>query len=398
MSQFSDQESGTVFEQVRQSYSKRIVLMTVGMIITGCASTTLFKYQTKRQGLQSNSISLQTFFVIISQFCNLIFFFVKITLSEWRLAKHFKKYRNLTYSNGKLYEFPSRIIAPSSLFSCAASLLQLYALTSLSSGFFQMLFGFGIVFTPLLSAVFLKRSLYSHTLVGILISVFGFLIAVLSAVFLGQAGIDSDGSWYAMLIMLLGVFFSSCQRVYQEHINRKVEISPFRYSGLEGLYGTLILLTFHIVMFVINSIEHTNYFDIAQELVQWYYTDSLVWSSLLLIACLSLYDLLGIALVSRTSATYRVTNELIRVIFLWAIDIVLYKEYKSGVKYWVNIGLVVFAYMCLVFGTLVVNEVIELTFWGLNRYYGLYRRGEEVSIDEIPDNNRRINDQPLPVN
>jgi drug/metabolite transporter (DMT)-like permease len=385
MSQLSDTDIQNAFNRARTSYSKKIIGMTIGMVVTGCASTTLFKYQTRRQGLPANSISLQTFFVFISQFLNLILFFIKITLNPERLSKHFLKYRNRSYSNGRQYEFPSTKIIPSSLFSCVASLLQLYALTSLSSGFFQMLFGFGIIFTPLLSAFFLHRSLYPHIKAGILICALGFVIVVLSSYLLGIAGFENDGGWTAIFVMLLGVFFSSCQRVHQEHLHNQVEISPFRYSGLEGFYGTLILFAFHIFMAGYNYVRGTSYFDIATELLQWYQNDDLVWSSIILILCLSIYDLLGIVLVAHTGATYRVTNEVIRVIFLWVIDLVLYKPYEMSPKYWVNFCFILLAYVFLLFGTFVINEVIELTVCGLNKYFGLYRKSIDVNSESIND-------------
>lgn len=393
MSQLSDTDIQNAFNIARTSYSKKIIGMTVGMVITGCASTTLFKYQTRRQGLPPDSISLQTFFLFISQFLNLILFFIKITLNPERLSKHFLKYRNRSYSNGRQYEFASSKIIPSSFFSCVASLLQLYALTSLSSGFFQMLFGFGIIFTPLLSAAFLRRSLYPHIKAGILICALGFGVVVASSYALGIAGIESDGGWTAIFVMLLGVFFSSCQRVHQEHIHNQVEISPFRYSGLEGFYGTLILFVFHLAMAGFNFIRGTSYFDIASELLQWFYNDELVWSSIALIICLSIYDLLGIALVSHTGATYRVTNEVIRVIFLWVIDLLLYKPYEMSPKYWVNVGFIVLAYVFLLFGTLVINEVIELTVCGLNKYFGLYRKSIDANSESINDSG--LHGQPL---
>lgn len=259
-----------------------------------------------------------------------------------------------------------------------------------------MFFGFGVIFTPLLSALFLKRTLYPHIRFGIGVCVVAFVIVMLSSFFLGIAGIETDGGWVAILLMILGVFLSSCQRVHQEHVHRQVEISPFRYSGLEGFYGTLSLFVFHVFMAGFNAVRHTDYFDIAAELLQWFTNDELVWSSLLLVLCLSIYDLLGIALVSRIGATYRVTNEVIRVIFLWGIDLLIYQTYENTPRYWVNVGFIVLAYVLLVFGTLVINEVIEVTVWGLNKYYGLYRKSVDVQGDDA-DDFLTIQDTPNPA-
>lgn len=374
-----------IIEKAKQGYSKTVIMLTVGLIISGVATVSLFKYQTQRQGLPKSSISLQTFFVFVSQFLNLIIFFVKITWNDWRLAKHFRKYRNRSFANGRKYEFATRIILPASLFSCLASLFQLYALYSLSSGFFQMLYGFGIVFAPLLSNVFLRRTLFPHIIAGIAICVGAFLIVFMSSYFLGYAEFAGDGDWKVILVMLLGVFFSSCQRVYQEYVNTRVEVSPFRFSGLEGFYGSVILCGFHLVMFVTNYARDTDYFDIGREMVFWYKNDGLVISSFFLLVFLSLYDLLGISLVSKTGATYRVTNDVVRVIFLWIIDIVLYENQEKGWKYWLNFAIIMFAYGILLFGSLVINEVIELKIWGLDKYFGLYRKSEELRGENNSD-------------
>lgn len=372
-------------DKANQGYSKRIIFLTIGLILTGAASTIIFKYQTKIQGLPKTAISLQTFFVIFSQFINLIIFFIKITLTDWRLTKHFRKYRNRSLSNGRKYQFKSTIIIWSSVFSCIASLFQLYALYSLTCGFYQMFMGMGIIFAPILSSYCLRRRLYPHVIAGIGICTFAFLVIILSAYFLGFSGLNGDTDWKVLLFMLLGVFLSSCQRVYQEYVNSIVEISPFRFSGLEGLYSAVILFVFHLIMLAFNYLNNTQYFDIASEMMYFYTHDEIVISSILLMICICTYDLIGISLVSKTGATYRVTNDVIRIIFVWGFEIVLYDLNVFSVKYWINFSIIIFAYAILVYGNLVINEIVVIKFFGLDKYYGLYRKTEEIRGENNSD-------------
>ena len=105
MSYISDDTQENLIDREERRLSRKVLFMTFSLVVTGAASVAIFKYQTKRQDLPKMSISLQTFFVLISLYINFLIFFIKITIRPTRLSEHFRKYRNLSMANGKDYIF-----------------------------------------------------------------------------------------------------------------------------------------------------------------------------------------------------------------------------------------------------------------------------------------------------
>ena len=96
-----------------------------------------------------------------------------------------------------------------------------------------MLLGTGIIFTPILSRIFLKKKMYKHTIVGIIISSISLLLIIFSSVFFDYSRAGSQlFELEAILLMILGVFVMSCCWVYEEWLFTKIETSIFWFSGL----------------------------------------------------------------------------------------------------------------------------------------------------------------------
>lgn len=81
---------------------------------------------------------------------------------------------------GKKFHFSSLRIGFASLINLCALMLYLYSFHILSPCIFQMLLGSAIIFTPLLSKIFLKKPFYRHTLAGIFISIVALILIFVS--------------------------------------------------------------------------------------------------------------------------------------------------------------------------------------------------------------------------
>ena len=76
----------------------------------------------------------------------------------------------------------------------------------------------------------------------------------------------------------------------------------------------------------------------------------------------------------KVSSTFRVVIEIIKVIFVWIFEICYYdiKElrYDQAMSYfWVTL-LKLFGYLFILFGNVLINEILRIGVFGLDRYYG----------------------------
>lgn len=383
MSDLSHERYGQEFQFATTKFTPKVIISTIGLLICGALNTILFKMQTKNFGLARSSISIQTFITFIGQYLNLIIFYGRIGIFAGKRRTHFRKYKNRALMSGRLYEFKTYRIGIASLLNCGASLTQLYALVVLSPSFFQMLLGCGIVFTPLISYFALKKKIYRHTLIGIIISSVSLILISFSSLILTDD--DKQGgsnNLFSVSLMIVGVFLSSAQRVYEEWLLDKIETSAFRFVGLEGLYGVPILFVVHIIFYLYDKIQGQNLFNIGLEFAQLASSSPLVTTSIILILSTTFYDLFGIVITRKVSATYRVVNDVARVVLVWLAEIVLYDIHNDNLNkatYFFVTLLRLFSYALLILGNVLINEITEITFCGLDKYFGRY---QAAKIDE----------------
>ena len=378
-----------IFDFSPSRFSTKVLASTVALILCGTLNTMLFKAQTKDMGLDRRFISVQTFIVFIGQYLNLIIFYTRIIIFPVRRRTHFRKYKNRALMSGRLYEFSTWRVGYASALNCLASLCQMYALVALTPSFYQMLLGSSIIFTPLISYFVLKKRVYKHTMIGIGLSVVSLVLNCVAAWAIGElSGCGGVNGGVAICLMVLGTLLSSAQRVYEEWLLDKVETSAFRFVGLEGFYGVIILSCIHGVALVSNSFTKSDLFNIGLEFVHLASNKWLLISSLILIVSTTFYDLCGIVITRKVSATYRVVNDVARVVLVWLIQIVVYdihdKSTENKLTYFLVTLLRILSYSLLLFGNVLINEITEVTFWGLDKYFGRYHN-EKIDDENFLD-------------
>ncbi len=377
----SYERHGHALELPMTRFTPKVIISTAGLLICGAVNTILFKAQTKNFGLSNNSISLQTFIMFIGQYINLIVFYCRIFASGSKRRTHFRKYKNRALMSGKHFEFSSYRLAVASLINCVASLMQLYALVTLSPSYFQMLLGCGIIFTPLIAFVTRKKKLYRHTLIGMVISVAAMVLLTLASLMLKDEKNGQD-TYLGICLMICGVFLTSGQRVYEEWLLDKYETSTFRFVGLEGLYGVIILFILHGLFFAYDKIFEKNLFNIGLEFVELFHNKALIITSAILIVSTTFYDSFGITVTRKVSATYRVVNDVARVVLVWLAEIILYDIHNANIQtldYVIVTVLRLLSYGLLIFGNVLINEIAQIEFCGLDKYFGRY---EASKIDD----------------
>ena len=118
--------------------------------------------------------------------------------------------------------------------------LSYVALNYTSASSFQMLRGSVMVFTALLSVVFLRKKLSVFHWLGIVTVVSGLTVVGVSDIVFSKTPEGSHTNAEKIAgdaLILVGMLFTSCQVVYEERFIGKYNIPPLQAVGWEGIFG-----------------------------------------------------------------------------------------------------------------------------------------------------------------
>ncbi|KAF8950630.1 hypothetical protein BGZ46_004408 [Entomortierella lignicola] len=230
---------------------------------------------------------------------------------------------------------------------------------------YQMLRGALVIFTGLLSIIFLGRRLLAFEWFALFTIVLGIATVGLASIvgakdktIVGDSEPDSDEAIKAAKailgigLVLFAQIFTASQFVLEEKFLSGYHIAPLRAIGYEGLFGTItVLIGMPILHFTIGVHNPGSYFDLnaGWEQVKNY---PQVWiPGIVMLFSISSFNFFGISVTKTICATSRSTIDSCRTLFIWAISLYL------GWEKFVPLQVVGFA--MLVYGTFVFNGVIE---------------------------------------
>ncbi|KAG0309238.1 hypothetical protein BGZ97_013128 [Linnemannia gamsii] len=246
-----------------------------------------------------------------------------------------------------------------------ASTLMNVGLIYCAASVYQMLRGALVIFTGLLSVMFLGRRLLAYEWFALFTIVAGIATVGLASVItpasndlIGNAEPDSDEAIQAakailgIFLVLFAQIFTATQFVVEEKFLSGYQIAPLRAVGFEGLFGTItVLVAMPILHFTIGASHPGSYFDLhaGWEQIKTY---PQIWiPSIVMLFSISSFNFFGISVTKTICATSRSTIDSCRTLFIWAISL-----YLGWEKF---IPLQVLGFALLVYGTFVFNGVIE---------------------------------------
>ncbi|KAG0283143.1 hypothetical protein BGZ96_012481 [Linnemannia gamsii] len=246
-----------------------------------------------------------------------------------------------------------------------ASTLMNVGLIYCAASVYQMLRGALVIFTGLLSVIFLGRRLLPYEWFALFTIVAGIATVGLASVvtpasndLIGNAEPDSDEAIQAakailgIFLVLFAQIFTATQFVVEEKFLSGYQIAPLRAVGFEGLFGTItVLVAMPILHFTIGVSNPGSYFDLNAGWDQ-IKTYPQIWiPSIVMLFSISSFNFFGISVTKTICATSRSTIDSCRTLFIWAIS--LYLGWESFIP------LQVLGFALLVYGTFVFNGVIE---------------------------------------
>ncbi|KAF9357987.1 hypothetical protein BGX34_009116 [Mortierella sp. NVP85] len=246
-----------------------------------------------------------------------------------------------------------------------ASTLMNVGLIYCAASVYQMLRGALVIFTGLLSIVFLGRRLLAFEWFALFTIVMGIATVGLASVIsqdakpvVGDNEPDSDESIKAFKA-LLGIFlvlfaqiFTAAQFVIEEKFLSGFHCAPLRAVGYEGLFGTItVLVAMPILHFTLGVANPGSFFDLTTGWQQIKAYPQIWVPAIIMLFSISSYNFFGISVTKTIHATSRSTIDSCRTLFIWAISI-----YLGWEKF---LPLQVLGFVMLVYGTFVFNGVIE---------------------------------------
>jgi drug/metabolite transporter (DMT)-like permease len=260
----------------------------------------------------------------------------------------------------------------------------------ISASVWQMLRGSMIIYTAILSVIFLKRRLSEQHVMGLILAFFGLSLVGLSAYLDSEAtdyfslfsrsilfsqyqsyGKDGDGSSlviFGIVLTVLSQLCSAIQVVVEEGMlkegGRYKTPSPARVVAYEGVWGLIIML---IVLFVMQRSpgdDHGSYENSIDSIEKMKNNGFLIF--LIIIYCISiaLFNQCGMAVSKYLSSLHRTLIDSLRALVVWAVQLLMFYCFNSktyGVAWTGNSWLQLVGFSMLVLGTLVYNKVIDVS-------------------------------------
>ena len=241
-----------------------------------------------------------------------------------------------------------------------------------SASVFQMLRGSIIVFTAILSVIFLKRKLMGYHYLGLSLTIAGVTLVGISSI-IGAGGSTSTASSASSMVFLgnimviLSQLMSATQMVVEEKFLKGRKLPPEFVVGCEGMFGIIVMLTvvLPVVGFATPGLDgggsHEDPIDAAEMISSNFRLASLVGAYWISIA---FYNFCGLAVAKSLSSVHRCLIDACRTIIVWSLDLVLFYTTSQYGEKWnpesSYIQLIGFAVMIV--GTFIYYKVVRLPF------------------------------------
>lgn len=338
-----------------------------GMLIFGTATVTIQKYvfEVKAEGRggvvhEFKKPWFQTESMFIGMLSCLIVYEI---IRCWRNAK--KINNNDSIQHWKHYFY---VAAPAMCDLCATCLMNI-GLFYLDASIWQMLRGSMVIFSALLSIIFLKKRYLAYHWTGILLVTLG-LVTVSFSSFMKADSEDEKKSTPAQIAMSIALVvgaqvIQASQIVIEEYLLKNVKAAASLIVGLEGMWGGLVGI---LVMYIVHNTSTKSalvadmfHEDSIDTFIMFKHSQTLVILIIFYILAILFYNLFGMMVTQTFSAVYRTIMEAVRTMCIWIVNIIIYfLDNTHGEKIeWASLVEAI-GFVILLLGNFMFNKVMRL--------------------------------------
>eukprot|EP01129_Flabellula_baltica_P004460 TRINITY_DN1552_c0_g1_i1.p1 TRINITY_DN1552_c0_g1~~TRINITY_DN1552_c0_g1_i1.p1 ORF type:complete len:406 (+),score=96.37 TRINITY_DN1552_c0_g1_i1:25-1242(+) len=378
-----------------------VVVLAFGMLLTGTINTVLSKAIYDKNttaegccGYTNKGIAntmphpfqhpwFQTWIMFLGELLCIIPFFAKKMCSSGAPQKRMKDPINADTPKKAFSPFSYIFAIPASC-DLTASTLGSIALLWIPASVWQMMRGANIIFTGILSMIFLKAKLGPHKWFGMFLVVGGLILVGLSGL-LGDSSDSDPAEETSTFLFVLGIFLvlgaqliAASQFIVEETLLKGSGFEPLNVVFMEGFWGVAILTTFALPLVYLTP-EQTpvrpelmaNFTpDPAFEVISDNFLDALTQmknnplfliENIGVLLSIAFFNFFGLTITTKLTSVHRMLIDACRTMFVWASLIVLgYLDFSFGEKLSYYSFFQLGGFVLLVCGTLIYNEVIKL--------------------------------------
>eukprot|EP00727_Mastigamoeba_balamuthi_P006031 m51a1_g2047 putative solute carrier family 35 member f6 (420) ;mRNA; r:1382448-1384140 len=379
-------------------------LMELGMLLTGCVNTCITKAQDDSEavgwgGKDKHSFNhpwTQSLMMFWGEgMCLAVFFFMRYMPRPKGRGE--APYKNNPMTFWEL--FPPLLAIPAALDLLGSSIASIGLLYTTAS-VWQMFRGSIIIFTCILSMIFLKRKIPPYRWVAVIITICGLILVGFSSFFGSKDSATNSGSseeeasdagWKTLIgivLILVGQLFGGVQMVVEEILLKKREYEPVHMVGMEGLFGTLLMsfIALPILFFIPGDnpspYDHGSYDNAIDAFQQMGNNGALCAFCIISFFSIAFFNFFGLNVTKYLTAIHRTLIDACRSILIWMWQLftfyVISRNYgEEWTKWsWFQVG----GFILLMVGTFIYNGILKLPWFSYEE-----EKAEETKEDSCKE-------------
>lgn len=355
--------------------SRVVVLMFMaGMLVIGTANTVVTKLMDTIEwdGEEFSHPYFQTFTMFNGELlCLLLYviFFKKSHLKEIEDPAFQAKLRNKPPPSPAVRKYGKFLFGVPAAFDLCASTLMYIGLILSAPSIYQMLRGFIVVVVAVYSRVFLKKRIFKHQTIGVVIVFIGITIVGVASVLWSAS--SAKNPILGIVVLITGQFFAGAVYAIEEKFLGSIVIHPMEAVGMEGLCGSIYYVVLLGIFYAIpcsdgNFCVNGHVEDFTQAFDQIFTHGLLAGLWILSMISLAIFNWTGISTTKHASSLARSTIDTTRTVCVWVISMLI------GWEQFIWVELI--GFIILILGTAIYNEVLILPFFGLRDSVEAHRR------------------------
>mmetsp|Transcript_14970 Transcript_14970/g.41837 ORF Transcript_14970/g.41837 Transcript_14970/m.41837 type:complete len:404 (-) Transcript_14970:75-1286(-) len=228
-------------------------------------------------------------------------------------------------SNGRSYAQKAALVSVPAAFDIAATALCAFGMLYIPASVWQMLRGSSIVFAAMFSIIFLKRKMYSFNWLGLLLCVVGVTVVGLANVWgadTQSSGPAPEGMVFGMLLVIAGQVVQAAQIIAEEFLLKSVDLPGFQIIGLEGFWGTCIMLMIvYPLLWAVPGPDHGHQEDLFDTFALLSNSPPLLMCVLTYLFSCGTFNATGIMVTEHLSGVHRMMLDASRTVLIWCFGL-----------------------------------------------------------------------------
>jgi drug/metabolite transporter (DMT)-like permease len=343
------------------------VVSVVGLLIFGCASSVSMKvmlqldapgYNNERHNYDKPF--MQSFLMFFGMMFSLII--AKIWDPEAKGTRPPSSLRQIV------------IVGIPASFDMVASTLMTFGLIWINVSVFQMLRGSMVIFSTILSIIFLHRKVRPSEWCGIGLAFLALIMIGVAGAEIPEVGGSSDNratttqKVMGSLLVILSQLVQGAQIVVEEFVMKDLNIPALEVVGWEGVWGLLItvVIAFPFALLIPGkdpSPLGTSLENFIDSFLQLRSGNVVLCSCIFIVAVLGL-NIFGMLITSRANAINRTLLEAARTVLVWITMLICHAANAPFGEIWCDWSFLELGGFAVLFsGMLVYNSIVKLPFF-----------------------------------